>query len=160
MTNIPKKLTFICKFQLAAYQSCWQMICGPQLYEDFLFAEYIGEKYLIADPNVTRLWIVTLIFSTSLFSYFDPKISQFKPKKKQPFLNLQNIYATLLWKYLVHRHGWLEAIRIYMNLVHTYLHQIRIGTNINIRLRTHQELIFAHETLDQLSSLTLNEIQS
>ncbi|CAF3615648.1 unnamed protein product [Adineta steineri] len=145
--------------QAAARKSSWQFICGPDLYKELAYSEQLAEKSWIADPIVTRLWIIVLFFSTSLFSYYDSKPTDLKVKKKPPFVDIQNAYVTLLWKYLLHRHGYMESVRIFSNLIHVYLNMLRVGLYINIRLRTQTDFLAAHETLDQLTRVDINNTQ-
>jgi hypothetical protein len=134
-------------------------MCGPDLYEQFTHAQELAKILIIADPIVTRLWLVTLFFSTPLYSYYDPQSSIIKMKKTVSFIDIQNSYVTLLWKYLLHRHGFMESVRIYSNLVHVFLHMLRVGIEIDIRLRTQQEFLVTHTTLDQLAELDINHAQ-
>ncbi len=134
-------------------------MCGPDLYEQFTHAQELAKILIIADPIVTRLWLVTLFFSTPLYSYYDPQSSIIKMKKTVSFIDIQNSYVTLLWKYLLHRHGFMESVRIYSNLVHVFLHMLRVGIEIDIRLRTQQEFFVTHTTLDQLAELDINHAQ-
>jgi hypothetical protein len=134
-------------------------MCGPDLYEQFSHAQELAKILIIADPIVTRLWLVTLFFSTPLYSYYDPQSSIIKVKKTVSFIDIQNGYVTLLWKYLLHRHGFMESVRIYSNLVHVFLHMLRVGIEIDIRLRTQQEFFVTHTTLDQLAELDINHAQ-
>lgn len=144
--------------QMSLDKAAWSLMCGPELYERFLRTEKLAARSLITDPIVTRLWLVVLFFSTSLYSYYDQSLSKAKLNKTCPSIEIQNAYATLLWKYLVHRHGDLEAVRIYANSVHVFLSMIRVGAGVNIRLRTIAELIPTHETLSQLVSLDINHV--
>ena len=144
--------------QIALDKAAWSLMCGHELYERFLHTEKLAEHLLITDPIVTRLWLVILFFSTSLYSYYDQTLSKAKQNKTCPSMEIQNAYTTLLWKYLVHRHGQLEATRIYANLIQVFLNMIRIGIGINIRLQTLAEFIPTHETLNQLVSLDINHV--
>jgi len=134
-------------------------MCGPDLYEQFTHTQELAKILIIADPIVTRLWLVILFFSTPLYSYYDPQSSIIKVKKTMSFIDIQNAYVTLLWKYLLHRHGFIESVRIYSNLVHVFLHMLRVGIEIDIRLRTQQEFFVTHTTLDQLVELDINHAQ-
>jgi hypothetical protein len=134
-------------------------MCGPELYKDFSHTEELARTSMIADPIVTRIWIIILFFSAPLFSYYDSESSVLKVKRTSSIIDTQNAYATLLWKYLTHRHGYMESVRIYSNLMHVFLNMQRVGFGINNRLRTQQELNSTHETLDQLVTLTINDTQ-
>jgi hypothetical protein len=134
-------------------------MCGPDLYKQFSHAQELAKILIIADPIVARLWLVILFFSTPLFSYYDPQSSIIKVNKKMSFIDIQNTYVNLLWKYLLHRHGFMESVRIYSNLIHVFLHMLRVEVAINIRLRTQHELLVTHKTLDQLAALDINNAQ-
>src|SRR4051812_1287992 len=100
---------------------------GSQLYKQFVQAEQLAEKLWIADPVVTRLWIIILFFSTPLHYHDDCPTPTPILKKKLPLYQIQNGYVTLLWKYLLHRHGLMESARIYSNLVHVYMKMQSVG---------------------------------
>ncbi len=134
-------------------------MCGSELYKDFSRTEELAQRLMVADPIVTRVWIIILFFSTPLFAYYDPKPSILKKKKKMPPIDTQHAYATLLWKYLTHRHGFMESVRIYSNLVHVFLNMLRVGVGINIRMRTDQGFVSTHETLDQLATIDITDAQ-
>jgi hypothetical protein len=120
--------------------------------------EELAEKLWIADPIVTRLWIIVLFFSTCLFSCYDSKSSMVKMKKKSPFIVIQNDYVTLLWKYLLNRHGYMESARIYSNLISVYLNMLRIGLSVYIRYQTEKEYGVVQAKFDQLITLNINDV--
>lgn len=105
---------------------------------------------------MTRLWMIVIFFSTPLFSYYDPKTTVVKVRKNSLFIDIQNIYVNLLWKYLLYRHGPIESVRIFSNLIFVFLNMLHIGLNINIRLRTDKQFLPVHETLDALTKLDIN----
>lgn len=134
-------------------------MCGEILFQRFLRTHQLAQSKLIADPIVTRLWLVVLFFSSSLYTYYDPNtLNKNKAKKSFSSSTIENGYATLLWKYLLQRHGPDQSVRIFSNLIHVFLQMIRVGIDINIRLRTEPEHLIAHETLSQLVSLDINHI--
>ncbi|CAF1304326.1 unnamed protein product [Adineta ricciae] len=135
--------------------STWRAIFGPDLYERFVSVDKLSKRLLITDPIITRLWIVVLYFSSTLFCFYDPQSSLNIPTKKTPIRETQNAYVTLLWNYLVYRYGDPNAIRIYSNLTLVYLKMQPIGSEIGIRLRTRRELAVTNKVLNQL--LTIDE---
>ncbi|CAF3382811.1 unnamed protein product [Rotaria socialis] len=143
-------------WQIDACKSIWEFICGPDLHKQFASIQISAEKLIITDPIMTRLWIIILFFSTPLFSYYDPKSTAIKVRKNSLFIDIQTIYVNLLWKYLLNRHGPMESIRIYSNLAFAFLSMLRIGLEVNIRLRTRKDLAPIHETLDDLVKLDIN----
>jgi hypothetical protein len=133
-------------------------MCGPQLYQQFVQAEKLAEKSWIADPIITRLWVIVLFFSTPLHYHDDCPTSTPILKKKSPVHQIQNAYTTLLWKYLTHRHGQMEAIRIFSNLIHVYIKMQTVGFGIYIRLRTQKNLLETDQTLSELVTLDVNDM--
>lgn len=133
-------------------------MCGERLYQRLVLTRNLAQSKLIADPIVTRLWLVVLFFSSSLYTYYDPSNNKGKMKKSYSSTNIESAYVTLLWKYLLHRHGLADAVRIFSNLIHVFLQIIRVGIDINLRLRTERGHYTAHETLNQLVSLDINHV--
>ncbi|CAF0804194.1 unnamed protein product [Adineta ricciae] len=144
------------RWQSDVHQASWQYLCGSELYKELAYSEQLAEKTWIADPIVTRVWIIVIFFSTPLFCYYDSKSSVSRLKKTSPLFDRQNAYVTLLWKYLLHRHGDIESVRIYSNLMRVYLNMLRAGLLVNIHVRSHRDLLPAHETLDQAAILDTN----
>ena len=140
-----------------AYNSTWELICGTQLYIQFVQTERLAEKYLIADPIITRLWIIVLFFSTPLHYHYDCPTPTPLLKKKSAVRQAQHAYVTLLWKYLAHRYGDDQCIRMYSNLVRVYMKMQSVGYGMHTHLRTQQELLSTHETLNKLVTIDINE---
>ena len=132
-------------------------MCGEQLFPDFEQIEKLCDRWVIADSVTTRLWIVILFFSSPLHYHHDCPTPTLLLKKRAAVVDTQNAYVTLLWKYLVHRHHAMEAARIFSNLVRVYLKMQRVGYGIYSRLKSQQELRTAHETLQQLVTLEIND---
>ncbi|UJR27533.1 hypothetical protein I4U23_008816 [Adineta vaga] len=143
-------------WQTAAYKTTWQLMCGSQLYEFFHQAEILAETKWVTDPIVTRLFVVILFFSTPLH-YHDNCATPTKIlKKKQPLIQIQNAYATLLWKYLLYRYDMMGAVRIFSNLVNVYIKMQTVGFGIYTQLATQKNLIPTNETLNKLVTLDIN----
>lgn len=99
-----------------------------------------AEQILITDPVVTRLWLLILYFSTPLHCYYEPTLPDVDTSRRHELISIQNSYITLLWKYLCHRHGDLQAIRIFLNLNSVYLRMQRISQAVNAEIRTRNDL--------------------
>jgi len=125
-------------------------MCGPELYEQSVRTQNLAEKLLVNDPTITRLGIIILFFSSSLFCLYDSNIPLKIPKKRRAVNDIQNAYITLLWNYLLHRYGNLSAVQIYSNLIHVFLKMQSVGFDIGIRMRTRNELMIIYQTTDQL----------
>ena len=132
-------------------------MCGAELYVDFQHVEKLIDEHVITDPVVTRLWIVSLFFSTPLHYHNDGQIVTPLFKKKKAILNVQNAYTTLLWKYLLHRHQEMGAVRIFSNLIRVYLKMQHVGYGIYLNLRSQETLLGTHETLQKLSLWEVND---
>jgi hypothetical protein len=78
-------------------------------------------------------------------------------KKRLPSIDIQNAYIILLWKYLLHRHGFMESVRIYSNLTRVYLQMLRVGLAINMRTQASFKVI--DTTLNQLATLNIDDGQ-
>jgi hypothetical protein len=74
--------------------------------------------------------------------------STIKLKRKLLFNDMQNTDINLLWKYLLHRHEYMETVRIYSTLILVFFNMLRVGIGINIRLRTQKDFSSTHETID------------
>jgi hypothetical protein len=132
-------------------------MCGAQLYVDFQRVDTLVDRCIITDPVVTRLFIITLFFSTPLHYHHDSPTPTSLLKKNASVVRVQSAYASLLWKYLLHRHGDGGAVRIFADLVRVYLKMQLVGYGIYTHLRTQRELMATHETLQKLVSLQLND---
>ncbi len=108
-----------------------------------------AEQILIADPVVTRLWLLVLFFSTPLNCYYDHSLPEISENRRIAVMEIQHSYATLLWNYLVHRHGDIDAIRIFSNLNGIYLRMQRISQAVNAQIRTRNELSTLHEAFNR-----------
>ena len=122
-----------------------EYICGSSLYADFIQTKNRIKQILIGDPIVTRLWLLILFLSTPLDTYHDRSLSELPVMRKLAILKVQHSYITLLWKYLFHRHGCREAIRILSNLNSVYLCIQRISQAITIEIRTRNDLKTLHQ---------------
>jgi hypothetical protein len=65
--------------------------------------------------------------------------------------------VTLLWNYLLHRHGYLGAVHIFSNLIHVFLKMQHVGSDIGIQVRTRADLLGTHETLKQLTTFDIQD---
>lgn len=148
--NQQKSLLFSLFLKTEIYDATWKFICGPELYERFTLCENLGKSLWFNDPIIIRVWFVILFFSTPLHYRSDGPIVTPVLKKKQIVLQTQNIYADLLWKYLIHRYGTPDCYRIFTNLVRVYIQMQTVGFNMYLKLKSEQELKTTNETLDKL----------
>ena len=64
-------------------------------------------------------------------------------------MEIQHSYVSLLWNYLVHRHGYIDAVRIFSNLTSIYLRMQRLSQAVNTQIRTRDDLSTLHEAFNQ-----------
>jgi hypothetical protein len=64
-------------------------------------------------------------------------------------MQIQHSYITLLRNYLSHRHGDMDAIRIFSNLNSIYLRMQRISQAVNTEIRTRNDLSTLHEAFSR-----------
>ena len=81
-----------------------------------------------------------------------------KMRKSIPCVNIQHQYVTLLWKYLLLRHGDEGSSRIYSNLIQIYLDMLRFALDINTRFRTRIDFRATHEALDKMAILNVTNV--
>ena len=98
---------------------------------------------------MTRLWLLVLFFSTPLNCYFDPTLPVLPENRRIAIMKIQNSYVSLLWNYLLHRHGYIDAIRIFSNLNGIYLRMQRISQAVNAEIRTRFDLTTLHEAFNR-----------
>jgi hypothetical protein len=116
-------------------------ICGQELYADFIVASHRVGQLMINDPIVARLWLILLFLSAPLDCYYDCSLSEQSSTSLKTIFSMQNLFATLLWKYLTHRYSQQDAIRIFSNLNRIYLHIQSISHAIHCEIRTRDDLI-------------------
>ena len=133
------------------------MVCGPDLYVEFRHVQKMCDEQLVADPVITRLWIITLFFSTPLHYHNDSYIVTPLVKRKRSVFNIQTAYVTLLWKYLLCRHEEMGAVRIFSNLIRVYLKMQQVGYGMYLNLRSRQELVQANDVLQKLVMMNAND---
>ncbi len=126
-----------------------EYILGSSLFPEFVDTRNRAEQILIADPVVTRLWLLVLFFSTPLHCYCDHSLPEVSDHRRIAMMEIQNSYVTLLWNYLSHRHGDIDAIRIFSNLNGIYLRMQRISQAVNTEIRTRNDLSTLHEAFNR-----------
>lgn len=104
---------------------------------------------LINDPAVTRLWLLILFFSTPLNCHYDLSSPEITKKNRLDLSHLQDSFTVLLWNYLVHRHGTMDAVRIFSNLIRVYMQMQQFSRSINHLARTRSDLLIMNEAFNQ-----------
>jgi hypothetical protein len=69
--------------------------------------------------------------------------------RRLAIMDIQHSYVSLLWNYLSHRHGDVDAIRIFSNLTSIYLRIQRISQAVNTQIRARNDLLTLHEAFSQ-----------
>lgn len=104
---------------------------------------------IINDPAVTRLWLLILFFSTPLHCHFDLSLPGISKKNRLDLNHMQDSFTILLWNYLVHRHGMMDAVRIFSNLIRVYLQMQHFSCAVNHEARTRSDLHVMNQAFNQ-----------
>ncbi|CAF1961849.1 unnamed protein product [Rotaria magnacalcarata] len=126
-----------------------EFIFGKILFDDFVQIKKKAKSVLIADPVVTRLWLITLFFSTPLLCLYDRSLPNISKENRLDINKIQNSFTTLLWNYLSHRHGCFDAIRIFSNLIYIYLQMQRISQAMNHEVQMRNDLVDMNQAFNQ-----------
>ena len=105
------------------------------------------------DPDLVKLTLSLLAFTTSSCTIFDENVPYLRVQDYRALLRIQNIYAEAIWKYLIYRYTFSQAVMRFTNLVHcltitltqkTHLQSVKyhrdvIGSLIE-RIEQHQQM--------------------
>ncbi len=90
-----------------------------------------------------------LFFSSPLHCYYDHSLPEISDNRRIAIMQIQHSYTNLLWNYLSHRHGDIDAIRIFSNLNGIYLRMQRTSQAVNTEIRTRNDLSTLHEAFNR-----------
>lgn len=124
-------------------------VYGPEL---FLETKQIRERagsILVNDPVIARLWLLILFFSSPLSCFYDETSFEQPIKSKSNLIKIQDSFCNLLWGYLLHRHGPIDAVRIFSNTVRVYLQIQRMSRSISHLVRTRTDLKSMNQSFNQ-----------
>jgi hypothetical protein len=121
--------------------------------------DYVKESYRLLmkiESNRTLLKIILMILAfsnnCSIVTY-DYSIKPITISSYQLFY-IQNIFVSMLWKYLIYQYGYVDAIRCFVRLVKNYLDVLR-RTHENVS-RQHYQMV--HTILEKTTcSLLLDD---
>lgn len=93
---------------------------------------YTYQTFLPYDPLVVKLFLIILALSSHI-SPLETKSSysfhHFQPYPKEIF-RIQNYYLTILWKYVVYRFGYYDAIMYSVRFIQHFLHRQTIQNDV------------------------------
>lgn len=98
---------------------------------------------------MTRLWLTILFFSTSLSCSNDGTSNDATRQKIRNLNEIQENFVVLLWKYLLHRHGQNDAVRIFSNLIRIYLEMQSLSHQVALQIRQRSDLSALSRALSQ-----------
>ena len=128
-------------------------ICGDSLYAELIQTRHRIEQSLIRDPVVTRLWLLILFLSPPLHCHYDSSERDAVSESMPVILRLQHSYLHLLWNYLIYRHEYVGAVRIFIHLNGIFLRIQRVSHAIDREVRIRKDLFGLHDALDRLVSV-------
>ena len=124
-------------------------VYGRSLFADCQRVKSQAASILINDPAVTRLWLLILFFSSPLSCYYDRSLPDIPMKNRLDLNQIQDSFTSLLWNYLVYRHGSIDAVRIFSNFIRVYLQMQQFSRSINHLARTRRDLLVMNEAFNQ-----------
>lgn len=119
--------------------------------ESFQRAKSISEQ-LDSDPTVMKLLLVALAFSSNCSIMHKPTNIEQDSLLFGTFrlFGSQNVYAELIWKYLIQSYGLQDSIQRFLKLIQSLLDVLQLANEIYARNSTFQQ--FLHERLEQNDS--------
>ncbi len=100
-------------------------------------------KRLESNLTFVKLMIFTLYFSSNCSVVtFDNNEDIRIISNPINFIQIQDIYVTILWKYMIYQCGFIETVRHYSGLIKTSLDILQIDENL-YNVRKHQQIISA-----------------
>lgn len=109
------------------------------------------------DLTFIKLMLITLTFSSNLFTVNEKKNMQKDSLLYGTFriLGSQNVYAELMWNYMIYRYGFYQSVQRFSCLIKTILSIIQLASNINESNKIHHQ--FANDIIEQTErSLAIN----
>lgn len=118
-------------------------------------------KQLDYDLTLVKLMLITLTFSSNLFT-----ISEDENLSNDSLLygtfrlfGSQNVYAELIWHYMIYRYGLFESVKRFSALVKILLDSLRLASDINESNKIHHSL--ADEIIEQTErSLIISDLDN
>lgn len=89
--------------------------------------EYVEESHRVLkrlETNLTLLKILLLILafaSNSSIVIFDHSYDQRISHHTVSLLKIQDVFVTMIWKYLIYQYGYIEAVKRFSNIVKNFL---------------------------------------
>ncbi len=80
------------------------------------------------DINLVKLTLALFAFCTSTSTIFNENSSLIYIKNHQNILHIQNVYAELIWKYLLYKYRFDQAIRRFTHLVKCLIASVTVKT--------------------------------
>jgi hypothetical protein len=128
-------------------------VYGKEIFAESIRMKTNARSLLIADPVVTRLWLMILFFSTPLLCYYDKLSPEISHESRLDISQIQQSFINLLWNYLSHRHGYVYAVRIFSNFIRIYLQMQKVSQQINHQVRTRTDLITMNQVYSRAAVL-------
>jgi hypothetical protein len=89
------------------------------------------------DVNLVKLTLALFAFCTSNCTFFNENNSLIYIKNYRAVLHIQNVYAELIWKYLLYKYTFDHAIRRFTHLVKCLITSVTVKTYLqNVQQHT------------------------
>lgn len=110
-------------------------------YQNVQSTKYLSQR-LENDPTLIKLMLATLAFSSNCFTINrNNEINDSLLLGTFRLFGSQNVYVELLWKYMLYRYDFLEAVRRFNGLIKSALNTLRLASDINDSNKLHQNFI-------------------
>jgi len=125
-------------------------------YQNVQSTKYISIQ-LEQDSTLVKIMLIVLAFSSNYFMINKEDIGN-----RDGFLygtfrlfGSQNVYAEILWKYMMYRYGFWDAVRRFSGMIKIALDALRLTSNIYVSNEVHRN--FAEDISEQFEQkLVLN----
>jgi hypothetical protein len=105
------------------------------------------------DLTLVKLMLITLTFSSNFFTIIEDE-NMYKDSLLYGTFRLlgsQNVYAELMWNYMIYRYGFSESVQRFAALIKIILDSLKLASDIYENNRTHH--LFADEIMEQTERL-------
>ena len=92
------------------------------------------------DVSLVKLTFALFTFCTSNCTIFNENVSFRYITSYQEFLRIQNTYAELIWKYLLYKYTFIQAVMRFSNLVQCLIVALTIRTHLQT-VRSHTDVV-------------------
>jgi hypothetical protein len=115
--------------------------CNELYGSDYLTEILSIYSRLETNLTIVKIMIFVLIFSSNLsIVTFENEKNIIMISNSIKFVKIQDIYITVLWKYLIYQYGFIEAVRRFNGLIKTTLDIFHVMNNLS-KIKQHNQML-------------------